>query len=235
MSLTQHSFPGLAEWQTAALDFISERITRAVENEDLCIVGLSGGSTPGAIYTELGKQDLPWDHVKFFLCDDRYVPASDEQSNMHLLRTTLLAGGKISEANIAAPRTDLPLDTCVEDYDVQLRTLLDDRLPHLVILGMGDDGHIASLFPPLPKEWLSESPLAVHTTTDRFAVHDRISAGVTLLGNADEALLLLKGQSKIAVFEEMMKSEKGAERWPMKQLMETGNVTVMSSAGETDS
>ena len=93
---------------------------------------------------------------------------------------------------------------------------------------MGDDGHIASLFPPLADELIDDSKLVHHTVTDTFAVHDRITLSLNAVACAGESLFLLKGLGKKQVWDDMMASAEGERRWPAKRVIEQGRATVFA-------
>ena len=129
-----------------AVAWIAATISEAVTDHGSATVGLCGGSTPKPVYTMLATdQHLPWARVKFFLTDERYVPATHADSNQQMVRSTLLTR-EAKNALLLAPRTERVLDTCVADY---AKIVKDLGHPDLVLLGMGEDGHITSLFPPV--------------------------------------------------------------------------------------
>lgn len=211
--------------QSTAL--IADVISSSIKKRGECIIGLSGGSTPKPIYEALGKMELPWDKVKIFLVDERYISADDTESNQRLLKDTLLSSAAIPKEHIYFPNTALPLSQCIEEYARNLQVIITDHLPDLVILGMGEDGHIASLFPPVSELALGDQALIIHTTTDAFAIHDRISVSLNLLGASDQQLFLLRGEKKKKVWESMLKSKEGDSRWPAKRIIEGERVTVV--------
>ena len=118
------------------------------------------------------------------------------------------------------------IDDCVIAYCEALIHLFKKQPPDLMILGMGNDGHITSLFPPVTEEAFGEI-FALHTTTDTFAVHDRISASPLVIMAAQAHLLLLKGKEKNKVFEECIKAEMNPVRWPLHIALATKRVTVV--------
>jgi 6-phosphogluconolactonase len=179
---------------------IADAIKAAIASKGSAAVGLSGGSTPGPIYAALGKRtDIDWSKITLVLIDERYVPADHPDSNFCMIERTLLgAGSNARAARFVAPDTKLPLDTCVPAFSKQLEGMTFD----VVILGMGDDGHIASLFPPIPKDAFGPAN-AIHTTTDRFAVTDRISVTLPMLQKAMVKILLVTGKAKMEVLQKV--------------------------------
>ena len=97
-----------------------------------------------------------------------------------------------------------------------------------MILGMGPDGHITSLFPPVPEYAFGET-IVVNTETDQFAVRERISVSALVLMAAKQHVLLLKGEEKMAVFEECVGSEIDPTRWPLHIALAAGGVEVIQA------
>jgi len=178
------------EFLTHALDAVRASIAGSSKS---ITIGLSGGSTPVPLYEALSRDDsLPWDQLRFFLVDERYVPSDSAESNASLARSTIL---KNRSNAFITPDTSKPIDICIRNYDDQLQTIT----PDLVILGMGEDGHIASLFPPLPPEAFGPANV-IHTKTDQFAAYDRISTTLPFLERAKHRLFLISGKKKIDLF-----------------------------------
>lgn len=217
------------DFVTHSVRILSERIHQSIDEFGSAIVGLSGGSTPKPIYEGLGKCAIPWEKVSIFLVDDRYVPATHKESNQRLVRETLLKHASIPEDHILFPDTAKPLDDCIHHYDLQLAGMLSAGIPHIVTLGLGSDGHIASLFPPVPTEGYGDR-LVIHTTTDDFAVRDRISTTMVIIGSADRKIFFLKGKDKKFVWDEMMQSKdsEDMDRWPAKAALQLGGGVVVS-------
>lgn len=217
------------EFITEGVGVLVERLSQHIDEFGAAIVGLSGGSTPKPIYEELGKQDVDWSKVTVFLVDDRYTDANDSDSNQKLVRDTLLKNAQIPEEQIIFPRTALPLDECIADYEQRLAEMLSKGIPHTVTLGLGEDGHIASLFPPVPLEGYGDR-LVIHTTTDDFAVRDRISTTMVVIGSADRKIFFLKGEKKKFVWDEMMQSDgtDDMDRWPARAALALGGGVVVT-------
>ncbi len=210
-----------------SVELLTHRINVSIAERGQCILGLSGGSTPRPVYEELGRQAIDWKRVFVHLIDERYVPANHQDSNQRLVRDTLLMSAKIPEANLVFPDTTLPLDECVRDYDGQLRALWTEHLTDINVLGMGNDGHIASLFPPVEAHHLDDTELVAHTTTDQFIVHDRITLTLNPICGAGSHIFLLKGADKKRVWEDMIASTEPESRWPAKRILEQEEVVVV--------
>ncbi|OGJ60801.1 6-phosphogluconolactonase [Candidatus Peribacteria bacterium RIFCSPHIGHO2_02_FULL_51_15] len=177
-------------------------------------VGLSGGKTPRPVYGELGKSpEVDWQRVTFFLVDERYVSAQSEASNRKMIEATLLRGPAQAAKRIL-PDTSLPLEKCIEDYTASLKNMT----PDIVILGLGGDGHIASLFPPLTLD--AEGATVIHTVTDKFEVRDRISVTLPLLKHAKRRFFLISGKTKYELLEKMRKIPADIINYPAQELFD---------------
>jgi 6-phosphogluconolactonase len=117
-------------------------------------VALSGGNTPRPDYTELARsgRDLPWDQILVTFGDERCVPPDDAQSNFRMARETLFLPAGVPEKSIMRMRAEIDPRIAAEDYQDHLDLLATQRGEHiyrhdLILLGLGEDGHTASLFP----------------------------------------------------------------------------------------
>ena len=139
----------------AAADFIAEKLARCQAPFRLC---LAGGSTPRAAYKLLAaRTDLAWDCVEIFFGDERMVPPDHPDSNYRMARESLLAGGVVRPRALLPMPTDGTPQVCAEAYEEILRqqygaSILDPDVPlfDLMLLGLGADGHTASLLPGQP-------------------------------------------------------------------------------------
>lgn len=181
-----------------------------------CTIGLSGGATPVPVYRLLrGRKDIDWSRILVFLVDERYVPADHPESNQRMVREALLSSLPIAEGQIFFPDTSLPLNECVRSYAL----IVGDLKPSLVVLGMGEDGHIASLFPSLPPEAAGPSAV-IATHTESSAAPDRISVTLPVLESADSRLFLLSGEAKYTALQRELQAPHDTVRHPIHALLD---------------
>lgn len=199
----------LEEFAATAATVLERAIVQAIEKNGRCVLGLSGGSTPSPVYDALGrKRTVDWGSVHLFLVDERHVPADDERGNRKMVEDTLLRHADVPDTQRHFPDTSLSHGDCARFYDHELRQLLPDAGPDVVTLGLGEDGHVASLFPPLAVADLGAAEFAVPTFaptledgTPRFPVKERISTTLTLLRTAETKVFLLNGANKKAIWD----------------------------------
>lgn len=132
----------------ASADWLRDEIEAAVAQRDRCLVAFSGGRTPWETINALAKEPLPWSRVEVFQVDERVVPDDDERRNARRLRDALLAPARLAPAAFHAMPVDARnLEHAAADYEAALERAAG-LLPVLdvVQLGLGADGHTASLF-----------------------------------------------------------------------------------------
>lgn len=136
-----------------SLELTLDKIQAAIHERGLCTIALSGGSTPKPLYEAIAAQHLPWDKIHLFWGDERYVPADHPDSNQLMARRAWLDRVDIPDANIHPVPTEeiLPADAARkhEEHLTEFFQTTRGEFPvlDLILLGMGDDGHTASLFP----------------------------------------------------------------------------------------
>jgi len=137
-----------------AADFILNQAQKAIDERNEFRIALSGGNTPRPVYARLATiaRDLPWESIRISFSDERCVPPDDVQSNFRMARETLFLPAAIPEKSIMRMRGEIDPPIAAEEYEDHLDLLAKQRGEHiyqhdLILLGLGDDGHIASLFP----------------------------------------------------------------------------------------
>jgi 6-phosphogluconolactonase len=137
-----------------AAQFILRHARVALAERDQFRIALSGGNTPRPVYTEFARiaRDVPWDRVHFTFGDERCVPPDDPQSNFRMARESLFVPGAVPAQSIARMRGEIDPQIAAQEYQDGLDVLATQRgetiyRHDLILLGVGDDGHTASLFP----------------------------------------------------------------------------------------
>src|SRR3954468_17167854 len=137
-----------------ATQFILRAADEALSERGEFRIALSGGNTPRPIYSEVARQghSLDWKKVLITFGDERCVPPDDEQSNYRMAKESLLSRVDIPETRVLRMRGELEPEVAANDYESQLGSLAKERSEELfrhdlILLGIGEDGHTASLFP----------------------------------------------------------------------------------------
>ena len=126
---------------------ISEVVTQAIEQRGRANVCLTGGRTPGIVYERLASTPLAWPRVHLFWGDERHVPPDHPDSNFGMANKALISRVPIPPGNVHRIPAELAAaEAAAREYDAQIRDITFD----LMLLGLGEDGHIASLFPGSP-------------------------------------------------------------------------------------
>src|SRR6266487_5410161 len=141
-------------FDTDAADFIIDQARKAIDARNEFRIALSGGNTPRPVYARLATvaRDLPWELVRITFGDERCVPPDDPQSNFKMARETLFVPAAVPEKSILRMRGEIDSQIAAQEYENSLDVLAalrgEPTYRHdLILLGLGEDGHTASLFP----------------------------------------------------------------------------------------
>ena len=193
-----------AEWSEGVAQRIAQCLRAGIDDRGVALLAVSGGRSPVGIFARLRNLDLPWSKVIVTLVDERWVPESHPDSNAALVRKHLLQG-HAAQARFLPLVNDAPdPEAGRADCDAALRAL---PLPFdCVVLGMGEDGHTASLFPDAAE---LEQAVSLDTAalcwpmTPPAAPHPRMTLTLhALLHESRQLLLAISGKSKRQVYEQ---------------------------------
>ena len=206
-----------------SLQIILEKLQTSIAARDQFTIALSGGSTPKPLYEAIAAQDLPWDKIHVFWGDERYVPPTHPDSNEGMARQAWLNKVPIPPANIHPMPTD-EADPAVAaaKHDQQLREFFNvesGEIPifDVVLLGMGDDAHTASLFPHTPALQVRDRLV----TTGNKDGQPRITFTVPLINQARWVLFVVAGASKQPALAEVFAPEADAMTYPSRLIQPT--------------
>nr|WP_314488982.1 6-phosphogluconolactonase [uncultured Pseudomonas sp.] len=186
---------------------VAARLNRAIERNGRACVVLSGGRSPVPFLERLAQQPLDWSKVTVSLADERWVPVEHDDSNAKLLATHLLQGAAAQATFLGLYQPAADLDSAAQLADAALADLppID-----VLVLGMGDDGHTASLFPDSPHlgEGLArESARRCLPMLAPSVPHQRLSLTRALLASADFTALSIQGQGKLGTLRQALDSD----------------------------
>ncbi len=198
----EHRFPDAKALAYALSGELQVDLQEAIAARGMASLAISGGRTPATLFKQLSNEKLDWHKVSVTLVDERWVDTNSEASNEHLVKTTLLQAKAASTKFVGLKNT---ADTAQAGIEWCWRTL--SKLPHpydAVLLGMGDDGHFASLFPGNPQLHqalaLTEAPgcIAMHAPVEP---HDRVSLNLSAILDTRRVIVLIQGESKWSVYQ----------------------------------
>ena len=226
----------------AAKQIISIGKKTIKENDKFTLV-LAGGNTPKVLYQMLQSEDyrekLDWDKVFFFLGDERDVSPMSDQSNFRLINESLFKSLKTPKSNILRWHTEIiKADEVADNYEKAIKKFFELRngeIPvfDLVLLGMGDDGHTASLFPATSA--LSENNrITVSTWVEKYD-SNRLTMTYPTINNAKNILVLVSGSEKAEMLNQVLNGDENFEKFPSQKIKPiNGKITwlVDEEAGE---
>ena len=214
-----------AVFAAAAVEFL-QRARTAIQGSGRFTVALSGGSTPRNLYSLLATQsDVPWGQIRFFFSDERHVPPDSPDSNFRMANESLFSRAPIPQENIFRVPAEIPdADTAAQSYEQTLRQffqLEEDDLPRfdLILLGLGPDGHTASLFPGTAALHEDERLVAANWV-EHFKTW-RITFTYPVLNNAAAVLFMATGAEKQEALLQVLQGKRDSETYPAQGIKPT--------------
>jgi 6-phosphogluconolactonase len=199
-----------------SLELVLEKLRQAIAERNTATIALSGGSTPKPLYEALAQQDLPWEKLQIFWGDERYVPHDHPDSNALMARQAWLDKVPIPAANIHPMPTDEsdPNDAATR-YDRELRQLLkleQGQFPQIdvMLLGMGDDGHTASLFPRTNALQVCDRLVTVGNKDGQ----PRITLTIPVINESKAIIFVVAGENKQAALAQIFAPDPDTETYP---------------------
>lgn len=194
-------------------------------------IALAGGSTPRKLYqllaTDPAFRSFPWDKTHFFFGDERHVLPTDMESNYFMANGTLLSTKLVPTANVHRVRAELPdAKQAAADYDVELHMFFNPAMRlnscprfDLILLGMGPDGHTASLFPGTKA--LEETDRWVVANLVEKYNSSRITFTFPVLNAAAAIYFLIAGADKANMLHEVLVTRRGEQAYPVQRVQPT--------------
>lgn len=203
---------------------IVEKITAAVAERGRCSLALSGGSTPRPLYEALAAQPLPWAQIHLFWGDERYVSPNHPDSNLLMTRKAWIDRIDIPEVNLHPVPTQAgdPVQDA-QAYEAELRRFFvgeDWPTFDLILLGMGDDGHTASLFPHTEALGVRDRLVTVGNKDGQ----PRLTFTVPLINQARTVIFLVAGENKRPALAEIFAPEGDELSYPSRLIQPSGEL-----------
>jgi 6-phosphogluconolactonase len=209
----------------AGAEYVVAGLRAALEESDTASLVLAGGNTPLALYARLAEADLPWERVHVFWGDERLVPPDDPASNYAAAAEALLRHLTLPEANVHRIKGELEPVAAVADYAEQLRDFAQRHDPgcpspwprfDVALLGLGEDGHTASLFPGSPAVCVVPVQAVEAEYDGRPA--QRITLTPIVFNHARRVAFVVTGQNKAAAVAAALGPERDPDHYPAQRI-----------------
>ncbi|MDP6924019.1 MAG: 6-phosphogluconolactonase [Candidatus Scalindua sp.] len=218
MNKNIHAYPNKEKLVAATTDRIADCMELAIQKNGLCSMALSGGKTPGGIFSLLAsnpyRDRLDWSKLHLFWGDERMVPPDHQDSNYRLVQETLLDHIKIPDENVHRMRGEIAPEEAAAEYVSLLHDHFKGDLPcfDLMLLGLGEDGHTASLFPGTDAvEEREKHAVAVFVPKlDAW----RVTLTLPVLNAARKIMFLVSGKSKSEMVQRIISNKQLAKEIP---------------------
>ena len=222
-----------------ALDRFVKSAKEAISAKGFFSVALSGGATPKSLFkimtASVNNQQIDWPRVKIFWGDERFVPHSDPKSNYLMAKENLLDKVPIDTKNIFAIPTKNDAKECAKNYQQTIIKQLGSKPGEcpsfdLIYLGLGPEGHTASLFPgtklvdKIANKGINSVSLVEASFVDKFAMH-RITTTPKLINCAKEIVFLISGSKKAEIVKQVLREKYQPNKYPVQ--------FIKSSSGKT--
>lgn len=215
-------YPDREALSRAAADLFAEQAVRAVADHGRCAILLAGGETPRRTYELLGEEPLrdqvPWAEVHLFWGDERSVPQDDPRNNARMAYQALLDRVPVPAGQVHPIPGDGDPREAADEYEELLRRFFAGAEPRfdLVLLGLGDDGHTASLFPDSPV--LEERQRWAAATRRAGEEIGRVTLTVPLINQANLVVFLVAGDDKATVLREVLEDHPDPRSRPARMI-----------------
>ncbi len=222
--MSVHTFPDKNAAILALANRIDDVANMSIHSNDKFSIVLSGGSTPQQLYQTLAeppfRDSIPWSKVFFFLGDERYVPLTDDESNYKMIEESLLKPLNISDNQVFKYNTNLPPEKAALEYQQYIQQYFknDKARFDMVLLGLGDNAHTASLFPNT--NILSDKTPAVKSVIIKEPDTYRLTLNAPMINQAIHIAFLVTGQPKAMAVHQVLEGKEDCALYPA-QLIRT--------------
>jgi 6-phosphogluconolactonase len=221
MSLQWHEFGTKEALDQQLASSIAKQLKQAIAERGTAGIAVSGGRTPAGMFKALRTSDLDWSRVVITLVDERWVQPDHADSNERLTRENLLQDGAAAATFISLVNTAATPHEALAEIEARLAALPSPI--DVVILGMGDDGHTASLFPNATElEHACASTALLAAVTPPVAPHQRITLTLPTIVKSPNVIVHITGESKKTLLQEAMQASSSAvsDQYPIRRVLD---------------
>lgn len=215
-------FPDEAALSKGAADLVVSVAAESIEKNGKFTIALSGGSTPDKLFALLAAEPfislIDWKNTFVFWGDERYLPVSDPDNNSHQAKKVLLNNVPIPAENIFIVPVNMTADKAAYHYEQTLKLFFKSQHPafDLILLGMGDNGHTASLFPGT--SILEEKNALVKEVFVKEVDMFRISFTAPMINAAKKILFLVTGKKKAGMLQTVLEGKQDFDKYPAQMI-----------------
>lgn len=221
-----HVFNDYESLSQAAAEMFVNLANQAIDSNGRFSVALSGGSTPHRLYETLStnsfREKVRWNAVHVFWSDERCVPMDDPRSNFLMARRTLLDHVPVQPDHVHPILGDLPAALAATHYETTLQDFFEEQAPvfDLILLGLGENAHTASLFPHTSvldekERWVGEVYVAEQSMY-------RVTMTVPLINQAREVIFLVSGANKAPALQDVLEGAYHPHEYPAQLIRPNG-------------
>lgn len=218
--------PDLAALVERSRQVVLEKLNAAIAERGYGTIALAGGGTPKPLYEKLSEEALPWDKVHIFWGDERYVPADHPDSNQRMARLAWLDKVNIPAANIhPMPTNEADPAVAAQKHDAELQSFFEveaGEVPafDVILLGIGDDAHTASLFPHTDALKVRDRLVTVGNKDGQ----PRITFTVPLINQARTVLFMIAGANKQNALDQIFAPQADETMYPARLIQPQGEL-----------
>lgn len=215
---------------SALIGSISKNVETCLANHNACSIAVAGGNTPKPFFKQLSQTPLPWDRIKITLTDERWVSRKHADSNEKMLKEHLLVGLAEKSHFVSIKNKEMTPELGQSLCELTLQKSISPL--NIVVLGMGEDGHFASIFPNMENtdRLLNSYQPRLCMPANPKGQPPRMSLTLSYLKSADHVYLLITGESKKRIISDALENKLDEGQFPICTLIKETDLQVYWNA-----
>lgn len=227
---TLFEFPQHDQTVDALIASISQDVNSCLDSHNVCSIAVAGGNTPKPLFKKLSQTPLPWDRIKITLTDERWVSRKHEDSNEKMLKEHLLVNLAEKSQFISMKNKESTPEAGQSLCELTLQKSISPL--NIVVLGMGEDGHFASIFPNMENtnRLLNSYQPRLCMPANPEGKPPRMSLSLSYLKSADRVYLLITGETKKNIIQNALESKLDQDQYPICTLLNETDLQIYWNA-----